>query len=189
MQYERMEAAGFDWKKGKDAEKMFDSMSASAREIKSIFGADGTKDLKSAVNRSIIKLQNGFACFPDGDPLNDNAKMVAPIEGFFDVAMHGTPSSVFFRNSETKMSARALATIIRHSKGYTGQDIRLLSCNTSKSVGDAYCFAEELANALGVTVTAPNKTLYIFPDGRLRVGKLGDGTFVSFKPNQRRRLK
>lgn len=189
MQHARMEAAGFDWKKGKAAEKMFDSMSASAREIKSIFGADGTKDLKSAVNRSIIKLQNGFACFPDGDPLNENAKMVAPVEGFFDVAMHGTPRSVFFRSSEVKMSARALATIIRHSKGYTGQNIRLLSCNTGKTEGDAYCFAEELANALGVTVTAPNKALYIFPDGRLRVGKLGDGTFVSYKPNQRRRLK
>lgn len=87
------------------------------------------------------------------------------------------------------MSARTLATVIRHSKGYTGQNIRLLSCNTGKTVGDAYCFAEELANALGVTVTAPNKALYIFPDGHLRVGKLGDGEFVSYGPNQRRRLK
>ena len=188
-QYERTEKAGFTWKHGKAAERAFGKLSASAKQLNAIFGAEGTKDLKKAVNRSIIKLQNGFACFPDGDPLNDNAKMVTPLEGYFDVALHGTPRSVFFRSDDGKMSARTLATVIRHSKGYTGQNIRLLSCNTGKTVGDAYCFAEELANALGVTVTAPNKALYIFPDGHLRVGKLGDGEFVSYGPNQRRRLK
>lgn len=108
---------------------------------------------------------------------------------FFDVAMHGTPRNVEFRSPENTMTARALAIIIRHSKGYTGQNIRLLSCNTGKVVGESYCFAEELANALGVTVTAPNKDLYIFPDGHLRIGKYGDGEFITYKPNQRRRLR
>ena len=190
MQYERMETAGFDWKKGKAAENVFESMSASTKEINKIFGADSSKDLQKAVNRSTIKLQNGFACFPDGDPLNDNSQNVKPVEGFFDVGMHGTPNCVFFRSkNENQMSARTLATVIRHSKEYTGQNIRLLCCNTGKQVGDTYCFAEELANALGVTVTAPNKALYIFPDGTLRVGRSGDGSFVNYKPNQRRRLK
>lgn len=189
MQYERMESAGFTWQHGKAAEKALRGMSASAKEINNIFGADNTKDLKNAINRSTIRLQNGFACFPEGDPLNENVKKVAPIEGFFDVAMHGTSRSVFFRGDEGKMSARTLATVIRHSKGYTGQNIRLLSCNTGKITGESYCFAEELANALGVTVTAPNKVLYIFPDGRLKVGKSGDGAFVDYKPNQRRRIK
>ncbi len=189
LQYDRMETAGFDWKKGRDAEKTFEKMSASVKEIKAIFGTNGDKGLKKAVDRSIIKLQNGFACFPEGDPLNENVKHVTPIDGFFDVAMHGSPRSVEFRSSEAKMTARTLATVIRHSPGYTGQSIRLLSCNTGKIIGDSYCFAEELANALGVDVTAPNKTLYIFPDGRLKVGKMGDGEFVTYKPNQRRRLK
>ena len=189
-QHARMEAAGFDWKKGKAAENVFESMSASTKEINKIFGADSSKDLQKAVNRSTIKLQNGFACFPDGDPLNDNAQNVKPVEGFFDVGMHGTPNCVFFRSkNENQMSARTLATVIRHSKEYAGQNIRLLCCNTGKQVGNAYCFAEELANALGVTVTAPNKALYIFPDGTLRVGRSGDGVFVNYKPNQRRRLK
>ena len=189
MQHARMEAAGFDWKKAKAAEKAHEQLAASSNEIEHIFGASGSKDLKKAVDRSTIKLQNGFACFPDGDQLNDNAKMVPPIEGFYDVAMHGTPRVVEFRSSENKMSARTLATVIRHSKGYTGQRIRLLSCNTGKSDGDSYCFAEELANALGVDVMAPNKALYIYPNGRLRIGKQGDGAFITFKPNQRRRVK
>ncbi len=189
-QHARMEAAGFDWRKGKAAENVFESMSASNKEINKIFGADSSKDLQKVINRSTIKLQNGFACFPDGDPLNDNSKNVTPLEGFFDVGMHGTPRCVFFRSkSENQMSARTLAMVIRHSKEYTGQNIRLLCCNTGKQVGDAYCFAEELANALGVTVTAPNKALYIFPNGTLRVGRSGDGVFVNYKPNQRRRLK
>ena len=189
-QFERMEKAGFTWKHGKKAERAFESMSASAKEIEKIFGTDSSKDLQKAVNRSTIKLQRGFACFPDGDPLNDNARNVKPVDGFFDVGMHGNPRSVFFKSkTENKMSARTLATLIRHSKEYAGQNIRLLCCNTGKQIGDAYCFAEELANALGVTVTAPNKALYIFPDGHLRVGKLGDGEFVSYEPNQRRRLK
>lgn len=189
-QYERMEKAGFTWKHGKAAENAFESISASAKEIEKIFGADSSKDLQKAVNRSTIKLQRGFACFPDGDPLNDNARNVKPVDGFFDVGMHGNPRSVYFKSkAENKMSARTLATLIRHSKEYAGQNIRLLCCNTGKQIGDAYCFAEELANALGVTVTAPNKALYIFPDGHLRIGKLGDGEFVSYEPNQRRRLK
>lgn len=189
MQHSRMETAGFTWKHGKAAEKAHEQLSASAIEIKQIFGANGSKSLQKAVDRSIIKIQNGFACFPEGDKLNENAKNVAPIDGFFDVAMHGSPRSVGFRTKETNMSARTLATVIRHSKGYSGQNIRLLSCNTGKVVGEAYCFAEELANALGVTVTAPNKALYIFPDGQLRIGKYGDGEFLVFKPNQRRRLR
>ena len=189
MQYERLDTAGFTWKHAKAAEKVNKALIASANEVTSIFGANGTKDLKKAVNRSTIAIQNGFACFPDGDPLNDNVKKVIPIDGFFDVAMHGTPRHVEFRSAEGKMSARTLAMIIRHSKGYTGQNIRLLSCNTGKIVGDKYCFAEELANALGVSVSAPNKALYIFRDGRLKVGKFGDGEFVVYEPNQRRRVK
>lgn len=189
-QHARMEAAGFDWKKGKAAESAFESMSASAKEINKIFSADSSRDLQKSVNRSTIKLQCGFACFPDGDPLNDNSQNVKPLEGFFDVGLHGSPRSVFFRSkTENKMSARTLATVIRHSKGYAGQNIRLLSCNTGKVVGDSYCFAEELANALGVTVSAPNKSLYIFSDGTLRVGRSGDGVFINYEPNQRRRLK
>lgn len=189
MQHARMETAGFDWKKAKAAEKAHEALAASAKEVKTIFGTDNAKDLKKAVNRSTIAIQNGFACFPDGDQLNEHAKNVAPIEGFFDVAMHGTPQSVEFRSEENKMSARTLATVIRHSKGYSGQNIRLLSCNTGKIIGEKYCFAEELANALGVSVTAPNKALYIFQDGRLKVGKFGDGEFITYKPNQRRRIK
>ena len=48
---------------------------------------------------------------------------------------------------------------------------------------------EELANALGVEVIAPDDILYISSKGNLQVGDAGNGKFVTFKPNQRRRIK
>ena len=120
---------------------------------------------------------------------NKNIKKVIPLEACFDVAMHGSPTAVGFGSEKTNMSARTLAAVIRHSKGYKGQRIRLFSCSTGCIVDDEYCFAEELANALGVEVIAPNDVLYISVNGELQVGETGEGRFISYKPNQRRRLK
>lgn len=103
--------------------------------------------------------------------------------------MHGSQTAVGFGAEETNMSPRLLASIIRHSDGWNGQKIRLLSCSTGKPNGDEYCFAEELANALGVTVKAPNDVLYISPKGIISIGAEGKGSFVNYKPNQRGRRK
>ena len=70
-----------------------------------------------------------------------------------------------------------------------GENIRLLSCSTGTAVGDEYCFAEELANALGVVVEAPNDTLMIQSNGEIYIGALKEGDFIPYTPNQRRRLK
>lgn len=152
-------------------------------------GADARDDLKSIVKKRTMKLENGFACFPDNDPLQKYIQNVKPLKTYFDVAMHGTPNAVGFGTAETNMSPRLLASVIQHSDGWNGQKIRLLSCSTGKQVGDDYCFAEELANALGVEVKAPNGMLYISKGGTLKVGFNGDGKFVAFTPNQRRRRK
>ena len=151
--------------------------------------ADARDNLQSIVRRSTIKLENGFACFPENDPLSRYVQNVKPLKTYFDVAMHGSPSAVAFGTAATNMSPRLLASIIRHSDGWNGQKIRLLSCSTGKQSGDAYCFAEELANSLGVEVKAPNDTLYIYKSGRMHVGNQGSGKFVSFMPNQKRRKK
>lgn len=153
------------------------------------FHADARDDLKSIVKNRTMKLENGFACFPDNDPLQKYIQNVKPLKTYFDVAMHGAPNAVGFGTAETNMSPRLLASVIRHSDGWNGQKIRLLSCSTGKQLGDDYCFAEELANALGVEVKAPNDTLYIYKSGWMHVGNQSAGKFVSFMPNQRRRKK
>lgn len=152
-------------------------------------GADARDDLKKIVTRSTIKLENGFAAFPETDRLSKDVQMVKPLKTYFDVALHGSPSAVGFGTKKTNMSPRLLASVIRHSEGWNGQKIRLLSCSTGAVNGDEYCFAEELANALGVEVKAPNDLLYITEKGSMMVGKNGDGKFVTYKPNQRGRRK
>lgn len=153
------------------------------------FGADARDNLNSIVKRRTIKLENGFACFPDGDPLNENIKRVKPLKTYFDVAMHGSQTAVGFGTKELNMSPRLLAAVIRHSKGWNGQKVRLLSCSTGARMENDYCFAEELANALGVEVKAPDDVLFISGAGVLKVGTHGEGNILTFTPNQRGRRK
>ena len=153
------------------------------------FSVDPRDKLQNIRVRDTMKLSNGFACFPEGDSLIECVRKVDALEGFFDVAMHGTPTAVCFGGKDANMSPRMLAAIIRHNKQFKGQKIRLLSCSTGKENGDNYCFAEELANVLGVEVVAPNDILYISERGVLTIGELGEGKFETFKPNQRRRIK
>ena len=51
------------------------------------------------------------------------------------------------------------------------------------------CFAEELANALGVIVEAPDMELFIWPDGEINVGRFNQGKMIPYKPNERNRIK
>lgn len=153
------------------------------------FGADARDNLNSIVKRRTMKLENGFACFPDDDPLNENVKMVKPLKTYFDVAMHGSQTAVGFGTKELNMSPRLLAAVIRHSKGWNGQKVRLLSCSTGARMENDYCFAEELANALGVEVKAPDDVLFISGAGVLKVGTHGEGNILPFTPNQRGRRK
>lgn len=136
-------------------------------------------------------IRSGFEAFPSGDPLKSSIKKVKPDGDFFDVAMHGSSNSLCFGTKKPSMDARELARIIMRDPNYRRkQGVRLLSCSTGqKRKNGEYCVAEHLANILGVEVKAPNDKLYINPDGTYYVGLLGEGEFVSFIPNQRRRLK
>lgn len=162
--------------------------SADAKTL-NFLGADSRDNLTSIVKNGTIKMKRGFMCFPANDLLVERSLKVTPKEGFFDVAMHGSPSAVGFGTREANMSPRLLASVIRHSEGYNGENIRLLSCNTGLRVGDAYCFAEELANALGVIVEAPDMKVYTTKDGEIKVGQFGEGHMIPYKPNERRRMK
>lgn len=174
--------------------KRFDEEAAAANaaddaEALKFFGADARDDLNKIASGGIIRLENGFAAFPKDDPLTVNIKAVKPLKTFFDVAMHGSSTAVGYGTLETNMSPRLLASVIRHMDGWNGQKIRLLSCSTGKQIGEEYCFAEELANALGVTVKAPSDTLYISKHGVIYIGELRDGKFIDYHPNQRGRRK
>ena len=160
------------------------------KSISSNAGTADARDRLSAIPvRGTTELTQGFSAFPEGDILNERIKLVKPDGDKFDVAMHGSPTAVAFGGSEANMSPRLLAQIVLRSKGYHGQDIRLLSCSTGASVDGAYCFAEELANALGVTVWAPNDLLMVNKNGIFYIGLDGSGQMIAFRPNERWRIK
>lgn len=60
----------------------------------------------------------------------------------------------------------------------------MLSCNTGNATNTGNCFAQLLANELGVKVEAPNKTLYVLFDGSFHIGDCGDGTMKLFYPRK-----
>lgn len=168
--------------------KVNDEWASADASAKKALNADARDDIKNIVARSTTKIKQGFSAFPEDDVLFERTKLVEPDGNKFDVAMHGTPTAVAFGGRRVNMSPRLLASIIRHSEGYNGQDIRLLSCSTGVRIGDDYCFAEELANALGVKVYAPNDLIFFRKNGTFYIGEKHDGDLIEFKPNERRRL-
>lgn len=155
-------------------------------ELRSVDARDKLKDIDTS---NIQKLKSGFSCFPKGDLLNQFIKKVKSKDGYYDVGMHGTPTAICFGTDAPNTSPRLLANVIRRRKDYNGENIRLLSCSTGKIVDGNYCFAEELSNALGVCVEAPNDELLIGSNGLLKVGRTSGGQMITYKPNERGRMK
>lgn len=122
--------------------------------------------------------------------LADINKMLTPRErrvldsvpkkvGYFDFAAHGEISSIIYGDETMRLSAREVAKIILHNKGYHGEKVRLLSCSTG-ATDDG--FAQQLANALGVEVEAPTGILLVYPNGTYKIGYDGSGEMRTFKP-------
>ena len=122
--------------------------------------------------------------------LADINKMLTPYErrvldsvpkknGYFDFAAHGEISSIIYGDEDMRLSAREVAQIIIHNKGYHGEKVRLLSCSTGATDNG---FAQQLANALGVEVEAPTDILFVYPNGTYKIGYDGSGEMKTFKP-------
>lgn len=101
----------------------------------------------------------------------------------YNVVAHGTPTTVELLGQRT--DHKTIADVIRARKDYDGGPVRLLSCSTGDDSGDAPCFAQRLADELGVAVTAPDDTVWVFPDGTTTVGEEmwdNTGSFKTFQP-------
>lgn len=96
------------------------------------------------------------------------------------VVSHGNPDTMLVFGSQ--FGADAVASIVRERGDWNGTPVRLVSCSTGKGP-----FAQNLANILGVPVSAPTDTVWLNPDGSMEVGaEIGDndGTFVTFLPEE-----
>lgn len=92
-------------------------------------------------------------------------------DGYYDVCLHGAQHYAEYEHTY-KIDAQTLSWIISGRRDYKGDDIRLLSCTTGMKDKNGNCFAQQLANELGVNVKAPVDKLNIGEyDGKLTVGK------------------
>jgi len=85
----------------------------------------------------------------------------------------------------TVVNHRVLAKLIEGNPEFTGQNIRLLSCNTGVSCNG---IAQNLANKLNVDVKAPNDFLWIYPNGEITIGAIqyiNTGEFILFQPKRK----
>ena len=119
------------------------------------------------------------------------------INGTLDITAHGDPDQIQISHNkkDTYIDSRTLAKLIKKNPQYKGKGIRLLSCNTgSKANG----LAQNLANKLGVPVSAPNKLLWCDEYGRHSIAgrnkanqKLPSytdvGEFITFYPGGNKR--
>jgi len=99
--------------------------------------------------------------FPTNQPIHNNADNI-PSNDNYQVGGHGTSDHMVGPDG-TNISPSQLGDMIRSDPNYSsGEPVDLYSCNTG--AGDN-SFAQQLANNLGAPVSAPDKTLWIWPDG------------------------
>lgn len=124
--------------------------------------------------------------FAEDRPDNAFASYVRNVpskKGYYDVALHGSPTSVEFFGEP--IDAYLLANIIRNRKDYEkGTKIRLLSCNTGNTESTGDCVAQIVANELGVQVEAPTDIIYVFSDGSFEIGITDSREMKLFYPRK-----
>ena len=135
------------------------------------------------IKRGIKEKRPVFSYDTDKNKFPSYSQKVPKKEGFYDVATHGADTFVDFFGEN--IDAYTLANIIRNRKDYIkGMNIRLLSCSTGNTDNTGNCFAQLLANELGVQVEAPTDILFVFPNGNYHVGVRSDGIMKIFYPRK-----
>ena len=103
--------------------------------------------------------------------------------GMYDIVAHGNSDLIEIENGNTtiKITAREAAKLIRKQPGFkNAKSIRLFSCNTGSTING---FAQNLANALGKPVYAPNMTIYSNNRGNYCISNgINRGEFIKIIP-------
>lgn len=105
----------------------------------------------------------GFSFLPDADQAFSCDVPVYPGEYVLDT--HGNAATVSVDGAE--LTATDFAEVVAHETNWNGEPIRLFSCNTGEEVGG---FAQQLADELGIQVTAPTETVWSVEGGTPIIG-------------------
>ena len=131
-----------------------------------------------------ISSKNRVFCVK-GDYLIENARNVTLSEGNYRVVMHGNPNTCYLYGYE--VSAKEFADVLRARGDFSGEDIDLISCSLGDSRGGVP-FAKELANELGVNVTAATRLLWTWGTAEYKIADKmfsseRGGKFKRFEPD------
>lgn len=170
---------------GNDADSTGLTNAANGDRIKTdVSSAPAVKSHSRAELLKMIEKSNACekAVFAEDTPENcfaSNAKKIPPVEGMYDVALHGAfDHAAFFGES---ISASDLAKIIKSRKDYKpGTPIRLISCDTGNIEQTGDCFAQLLATELNVKVCAPEKVILVESNGDYYIGEPGNKALKTF---------
>ncbi len=139
-------------------------------------------ELEKTIKRC-IKQDKPF--FDDG-LLGKYSERIPPEKNRYITSMHGTNKSVMLYDQEA--DAKVLANVIRSRSDYNGEEIVLISCNTGNTDAGENCFAQQLANELGVRVHAPTRYGAVNSKGEYyssdESGLKRDGEFKPFEPRR-----
>ena len=158
--------------------------------------------LSKAFNALKLKIFNKPAAgdinyMKSSDPFYKYASRRSEVDpsGCLDIIAHGNPNGIemVVNGNRQVVDYKTAARLIQSSPSYNGQNIRLLSCSTGYNQNG---FAQNLANKLGVTVSAPSDLLWCRPDGTFfvaagKTNSLGNlvpdlskplGGFIDFMP-------
>ncbi len=141
------------------------------------------------VQMSPVNFFNSRAVDRDESNIYEFSQLVEPEDGFEDVFIHSDAARFFITNKygeQTAFHPMEIAEILRKSENYKGGNIRLCSCEAGSDPNGA---AQQLADALGVDVKAPNRLLFLDNRGNITiaddvedVGTYGD--WVIYKPRR-----
>ena len=135
------------------------------------------------IRRGLAEDRPIFAYDTEDNKFASYVKNVKHKKGFYDVALHGSPTQVDFFGDP--IDAYTLSKIILGRHDYAkGVKVRLLSCSTGDISETGDCFAQILANQLGVIVEAPTLDIYVYESGEFEVGPFNEGEMKLFYPRE-----
>lgn len=166
------------------------------KQARFLYNSMTQEQRKEVIQRGQTTEKTVFSYDTKENVFPSNAQKVLKEANTFDVISHGSPNSIeFFRQDyqdiRSNIDAYTLSAILKGRTDYKAfisackekeadPVIRLLSCNTGNTTETGNCFAQLLANELGVNVKAPTKKIYVDANGNVTVGKKNDGEMKMF---------
>lgn len=155
------------WKAYEEVDGLEGLSGAKKRAAKSLISSSDL-DVGAAVSAVLDYATAGSVYANRSTDLYRYASRVKPLDGYYDIAIHGDGRSFCVNDADDNplqdMGADELAAIILRDKRYSGGPIRLLSCNAGQFSDGV---AQKLSDALGVEVMGPTQAVNIDSSGNV----------------------